>query len=774
MRLKKRPRTELNAPVDEETELTQLEQRVLNEAPPKGTQAAAAGGRQFSQLPLSRRTLQGLESGKFDSMTEIQAASIPHALAGRDVLGAASTGSGKTLAFLVPLLEKLHRMRWTFGDGLGALVVSPTRELALQIFEVLRVVGGKHLLSAGLIVGGKRDFTEEQAMVSATNILIATPGRLLQHLEQTPGFDASQLQVLVLDEADRLLDMGFREQLNSVLTYLPLQRQTMLFSATQTRSVKDLARLSLNRDTVEYISAQLVQNYVVCELRQKLDVLYSFLKTHIKSKTIVFFSSCAQVRFVHELLCALQPGVPLLALHGKLKQQKRTQIYFDYVRKASAVLFATDVAARGLDFPAVDWVIQADAPEDAASYIHRAGRTARYKSGGRALLLLLPSEEKGMVAALSKQKIPITRLTVNPDKMRAAGSVTARASSAVAADADKRRLAEKAFHSYVRSVQLMPDRRTFGGGEGLDLAGFATSLGLPAPPRLKGAVIAAAVEGEEGREEVRAKKNVNRSLQRLKEQIRAERALKRAQREGLSAAAPEAPKAKKTSASSAVLNGGSKSALDDGSSQSDDGSGDDLLVVKSREVPGDASDGSGADEAADRARSRKKKAKEPKQRINQEGIAVAAAAATKVVFNEAGEGVRVVDPSDRFAASNPAAAAAASDLSAAAAAHAERIRARLRATEAGDRERERERLRAKRLKARDKAARKTRSTADGGGAAVATLGGSGSSGGSGSESGGGSDDGIDSDGSGGGAESDADAGGGEDDLEARVLRMMQR
>lgn len=157
------------------------------------------------------------------------------------------------------------------------------------------------------------------------NILVATPGRLLQHFQQTQGFDASQLQMLVLDEADRILDMGFRTQLDEILQYLP-PRQTLLFSATQTKSIKDLARLSLHQP--EYVAVhdkdetatptQLVQNYIVCPLEEKLNILYSFIKTHLKHKIIVFMSTCSQVRFVNECFCAMQPGIPIMALHGKV------------------------------------------------------------------------------------------------------------------------------------------------------------------------------------------------------------------------------------------------------------------------------------------------------------------------------------------------------------------------------------------------------------------------------------------------------------------------
>ncbi|KAJ2835835.1 ATP-dependent RNA helicase dbp4, partial [Coemansia erecta] len=204
----------------------------------------------FTDLPISRPTQQGLERANFVEMTEIQHKTLPYALAKRDVLGAAKTGSGKTLAFLIPVLENLYRMRWTHMDGLGALVISPTRELAMQIFEVLCKIGRFHKFSAGLIIGGKR-VDEEKEILTKMNILVCTPGRLLQHMDETVGFDCSFLQVLVLDEADRILDLGFRKTMNAIIANLPKQRQTLLFSATQTKSVKDLARLSLERP--EYV-----------------------------------------------------------------------------------------------------------------------------------------------------------------------------------------------------------------------------------------------------------------------------------------------------------------------------------------------------------------------------------------------------------------------------------------------------------------------------------------------------------------------------------------
>ncbi|WFD20329.1 RNA helicase [Malassezia caprae] len=441
----------------------------------------------FAAVPLSQRTRQGLKRAGFLDMTPIQRASLQVSLRGRDVLGAARTGSGKTLAFLLPVLERLYRQKWSSHDGLGALIVSPTRELAMQIFDVLRSIGGAHTFSAGLVIGGK-DLKHEQDRLSRMNILVATPGRLLQHLDQTVGFDASNLQVLVLDEADRLLDMGFANTLNAIVEHLPRSRQTLLFSATQTKRVKDLARLSL-RDP-EYVAVQdeadartpqhLEQFYMTVPLPEKLDMLFSFLRSHTQSKVLVFMSSCRQVQFAHEVFCRLRPGLPLMALHGKQKQTRRLKIFADYSRSKHAALFATDIAARGLDFPAVDWVVQVDAPDSAETYIHRVGRTARYHAHGKALLFLLPSEA-GMAGVLERAEIPITDIQARSAKVQ---HIAPQLQSFLFQDVELKHLAQKAFVSYVRSVHLHKDKSIFDLAA-LPLPEYAASLGLPGAPKIK-------------------------------------------------------------------------------------------------------------------------------------------------------------------------------------------------------------------------------------------------------------------------------------------------
>jgi ATP-dependent RNA helicase DDX10/DBP4 len=534
------PQHELDA-----SEIRRLEERIAAEAPARGTTPPLSQTVAFRALVLSEATQRGLESAEYTIMTAIQNACIPHALAGRDILGAAKTGSGKTLAYLVPLLEALYRARIQRpADGLGAVVLAPTRELAVQIFQVLQKIGKHHgRLAVGLLIGGKADFFAEQQRLGQTNLVIATPGRLLQHCEQTPYLDWGNLTMIVLDEADRILDMGFREQLVRLLDYLPTERQTLLFSATQTRDVKQLATLSLNQP--EYLGvhdqeatstpASLQQSYVVVPLKDKLNAVYSFLKSHLQHKTIFFFSTCAQVQHAYELFCSLRPGVPIVALHGKLAQSRRTAVYMEFLKRPQVALLATDVCSRGLDFPNVDWVIQVDSPEDRDMYIHRAGRTARYRAGGKALLFLTPQESRNgyvdkVLQSGNKQSklIPIKKASINPNKTVVVGQ---RAASLVAEDKLAHQMAKKAFSSHIRSLQLMPSHPDiFHVADKETLDSYASSLGLASTPRIR------TVEGRDG---LRAKKNVNRKLQKLKDQIKAEKLAKKVAKLGKQPKRPE-------------------------------------------------------------------------------------------------------------------------------------------------------------------------------------------------------------------------------------------
>ena len=442
----------------------------------------------FASLPLSQPTASGLESSHYKTLTDIQKQAVPQALKGADILGAAKTGSGKTLAFLVPVLENLYRRRWMELDGLGALILSPTRELAIQIFEVLRKIGRYHTFSAGLVIGGK-SLQEERERLGRMNILVCTPGRMLQHMDQTAAFEIDNLQMLVLDEADRIMDMGFQRDVDAIVEHLPKERQTLLFSATQTKKVSDLARLSL-RDP-EYVAVHetatsatpstLQQNYVVTPLPEKLDTLWSFIRSNLRSKILVFVSSGKQVRFIYEAFRHMQPGIPLLHLHGRQKQTARFDITNKFSASRNSCLFATDVVARGLDFPAVDWVIQLDCPEDADTYIHRVGRTARYERDGRAVLFLEPSEEEGMVKRLEQKKVTVEKINVRQNKQQ---SIKNQLQNMCFKDPELKYLGQKAFVSYVRSIHIQKDKDVFKLNE-LPLEEFSASLGLPGAPKIK-------------------------------------------------------------------------------------------------------------------------------------------------------------------------------------------------------------------------------------------------------------------------------------------------
>ncbi|KAH8420557.1 hypothetical protein KR009_011329 [Drosophila setifemur] len=515
----KRPRPEFN-----KSRLAATDAEIL-ELKAKYAEVDAQAVKRFQHFPLSEKTQKALAEFKFVHPTQVQRESIGPALQGKDVLGAAVTGSGKTLAFLIPVsgieplqrsiilisnvflqvLEHLFINKWSRTDGVGAIIISPTRELAYQIFETLKKVGKHHDFSAGLIIGGK-NLKFERTRMDQCNILICTPGRLLQHMDENPLFNTSTMEVLVLDEADRCLDMGFQKTLNSILENFPPDRQTMLFSATQTNTVQDLARLNLQdpvyvgyggktgtigegatsskeapTTAVLAVPELLQQSYVVLNLEDKITMLWSFIKNHLKQKIIVFVSSCKQAKFLYEIFCKLRPGSPLLALYGTLHQDRRIAIYEDFLRKSHVVMFSTDVASRGLDFPAVNWVVQLDCPEDVSQYIHRAGRSARNKTRGECLLVVTPSEEEYMIGALKEQlNLDIRCVQIDPKKLF---SPRVKIEAFLAQFPELRATAQRAFLSYLKSVFLMRNKRLFNVFS-LDLDAFAQSLGLAVTPRV--------------------------------------------------------------------------------------------------------------------------------------------------------------------------------------------------------------------------------------------------------------------------------------------------
>ena len=536
----KKSKTELSM-----EEIALLSKRILNDLPPTGkystlTELAPDMDEsklelwekpylKFKDLPISTKTLQGLNSSKYFNLTPIQRCTLPHSLGGRDILGASKTGSGKTLCFLIPILENLYRDGFIKDEGLGALILLPTRELAIQVFEVINKIGKHHNYSVGLVIGGN-DYEKEKYVVNNMNILIGTPGRILQHMAESYMFTADNLKILVIDEADRILDEGFEDELIKIINYLPKNRQTLLFSATLTRNLKRLVKIHMrspeyinisNTDNVlnsieninknelsimkiknddnnndntnnknilnnttnlndMIIPKNLNQYYTIVEPEERVNVLYSFLKTHKMSKILVFVSSRKQVRYFTEVFKHLKLGMLFLDIHGKQKQGKRYSTFYTFSQKRnSVVLFATDLASRGVDFPAIDWVIQLDPPEDISQYIHRVGRTARYKSDGNSVLFI-GQKEMNFVNELELRKIKVTKIKIGANKIN---NITPVVRSLLSEHTELIEIAEKAISSYVKSINLMANKNVFN-IKNIDLGKLALSYGLVSSPEM--------------------------------------------------------------------------------------------------------------------------------------------------------------------------------------------------------------------------------------------------------------------------------------------------
>ncbi|KAJ1650747.1 ATP-dependent RNA helicase [Dispira simplex] len=439
----------------------------------------------FSSLKVTEATMNGIKDLGFTQMTEIQARSIPPALTGRDILGAAKTGSGKTVAFLVPAIEMMSRLQFKPRNGTGVIIISPTRELALQIFGVLRELMKYHSQTFGLVIGGANRREEAQKLAKGVNILVSTPGRLLDHMHNTKTFMFKSLKTLIIDEADRILDCGFEREMNQIIKLLPTEgRQTMLFSATQTTKVKDLARISLKKGPLyvnvdegkqESTADNLDQGYVVCDLDKRFLLLFSFLKKYINKKIIVFFSSCNGVKYYSELLNYID--IPVLALHGQIKQAKRTSTFFEFSNADKGIMLCTNVAARGLDIPAVDWIIQFDPPDDPREYIHRVGRTARAGRSGKSVLFLCPSE-LGFLRYLKQAKVPLNEYQFPAKKI---ANVQIQLEELMKKNHYLQQSAVKAYRSHLRAYQSYSLKQIFDVNS-LDLLKLAKSFGLTFAP----------------------------------------------------------------------------------------------------------------------------------------------------------------------------------------------------------------------------------------------------------------------------------------------------
>jgi len=438
---------------------------------------------------VSEATLQGCEDMGFTNMTEIQAQTIPHLLEGRDLVGAAKTGSGKTLSFLIPAVELVYKLKFMPRNGTGIIIISPTRELSMQTFGVLRELLKHHYHTYGLIMGGANRNSEAQKLAKGINILVATPGRLLDHLQNTKDFLYKNLQCLIIDEADRILDVGFEEEMKKIVRLLPKKRQTMLFSATTTKKTEDLVAVALKKEPI-YIGieeknkgdlatvAGLEQGYVVCPSEKRFLLLFTFLKKNRNKKVMVFFSSCMSVKFHHELLNYID--LPVMCIHGKQKQTKRTTTFFQYCSADSGILLCTDVAARGLDIPDVDWIVQFDPPDDPKEYIHRVGRTARGEGGkGHALMILRP-EELGFLRYLKQANVPLNEFEFSWSKV---SNIQPQLEKLISKNYFLNISAKEAYKAYVRAYESHSLKHIYD-VQNMCLKSVGNSFGFVVPPHI--------------------------------------------------------------------------------------------------------------------------------------------------------------------------------------------------------------------------------------------------------------------------------------------------
>lgn len=474
---------------DGEAHADKAEEAEPEPEPLPGTSFGVLSDTQFSSLrgKVSDATLKAIEGMGFKRMTEIQAKTIPHLLEGKDVVAAAKTGSGKTLAFLIPAVELLYKLKFMPRNGTGALVIAPTRELAMQTFGVLQELLSGQNQTLGLIMGGTNRQSEASKLAKGVNFLVATPGRLLDHLQNSSEFVYKNLQCLIIDEADRILDIGFEEEVKQILRILPKRRQTMLFSATLTKKTEDLVKVALKSEPL-YIGLDenkeqatvegLEQGYVVCPSDKRFLLLFTFLKKNRKKKVMVFFSSCLSVKYHHELLNYID--LPVMSIHGKQKQAKRTTTFFQFCNAESGILLCTDVAARGLDIPEVDWIVQYDPPDDPKEYIHRVGRTARGEGGrGHALLILRP-EEVGFLRYLKVAKVPLQEFEFSWAKI---ANIQPQLEKLISKNYYLHMSAKEAYKAYVRAYDSHHLKSIFDVNT-LDLIQVAKSFGFLVPPNV--------------------------------------------------------------------------------------------------------------------------------------------------------------------------------------------------------------------------------------------------------------------------------------------------
>lgn len=345
----------------------------------------------FNELGLSDLVIRAIHNMGFEEATPIQVQTIPKAIEGRDLIGQAQTGTGKTASYGIPLVERIKRN----SEQIKGIVLAPTRELAVQVAEELNKIGEFKQIHALPIYGGQEMNRQIRALKKRPQIIVATPGRLMDHMRRKT-IRLNQIEIVVLDEADEMLNMGFIEDIETILKEMPEHRQTLLFSATMPAQIQNLAKKFMKEPELIRIKAKemtvgtIEQHFMEVQERQKFEVISRLLDIQSPDLAIIF---CRTKRRVDEITETLNKrGYSAEAIHGDLNQSKRDNVLQQFREGNIEILVATDVAARGLDISGVTHVYNLDIPQDPGSYVHRVGRTARAGKAGQAVTLVTPRE----------------------------------------------------------------------------------------------------------------------------------------------------------------------------------------------------------------------------------------------------------------------------------------------------------------------------------------------------------------------------------------------
>lgn len=437
---------------------------------------------------VSEKTLQAVEDMGFSQMTEIQTKSIPPLLEGRDLVGNSKTGSGKTLAFLIPAVELIVKSKFKPRTGVGCIIITPTRELAIQTFAVLQELMKYHPNTHGLVMEAADRETEAKKLQKGINILVATPQRLLDHLQNTPGFIYKNLKCLVIDEADRILEIGLENKLKQIINLLPERRLTMLFSKTSNKKTKDLTRLAIKTaepvfvgvdDSFDKATTETSElGYVVCPPEKKFLLLFTFLKKNRSKKIIVFFSSFLSVKFHDMLINHLD--LPVTSIHGKQEQKIKAATFSDFCDAESGILLCTDVTARDFDIPAVDWIVQFDPPDDPKEFIRLVGNvTCGEGESGQGLIVLRP-EEQYFIDYLKNNNVTLNKMDFSWNKV---ADIHLQIEKLIRTNYALNLAANDGFKSCVKSYDSHQFKNIFNIKD-LNLTKLAKTFGLTVPPRV--------------------------------------------------------------------------------------------------------------------------------------------------------------------------------------------------------------------------------------------------------------------------------------------------